>query len=564
METIRQKRIPAKSLIIGSLFFIIPILFFVGFYFLPLWSIFTTAYKYLEAEISLKLANVGNVFWFTFWQAAVSMILTLAVGFPAAWVFSRFNFHGKRIIRAFLSIPFILPTVVTAAAFNALLGPRGWINMFWMSVTGSTIPAIRLMNTIWIILLAHVFYNTSVVIRIVGNSWVQIDTRLEGAARTLGASPWRTFWEITFPQLRPSILSASLLIFLFDFTSYGVVFLLGGPKFRTIEVEIYQQALQMLNLPSAGFLSILQILVTVTITIIDKQLSKTSKQSRAPRISGENIRKPATRFEKIIVPVIVAFLLLFLLTPLAALIFRSFYVFSSEGVKTAIDPGWTFAYYWQLFVNERNSIFYVPPIDAIGNSLVTAILASIIALMIGLLIIIGGNRYSWTNKAESLFMIPIGTSAVTLGLGYLLFFGRNIQNVFLIPFAHSLIALPFVIRSLKPSIVNIPASLRQSAAILGASPIKVFLEVDLPILFRGIVNGFIFSFTISLGEFGATSFITRPDRPTIPIAIYRYLGQPGLMNYGQAMAMSTILMVFCMIMVGIVDQQDSTASHGTY
>ncbi len=564
MEAIRQKRIPTKSLIIGSLFFIIPILFLIGFYYLPLWSIFTTAFKYLDAEISLKLANVGKVFWFTFWQAAASTILTLAVGFPGAWIFSRFNFLGKRIIRAFFSIPFILPTVVTAAAFNALLGPRGWINMLWMSATGSPTPAVRLMNTIWIILLAHVFYNTSVVIRIVGNSWGQIDTRLEGAARTLGASPWRTFWEITFPQLRPSIISASLLIFLFDFTSYGVVFLLGGPKFRTIEVEIYQQALQMLNLPSAGFLSILQILITVSITILDKRLSKTSKQNRAPRISGENVRNPATRFEKIIVPVIVISLLLFLLAPLAALIFRSFYIFPSESGRTAIDPGWTLAYYRQLFINERNSIFYVPPIDAVGNSLITAILASIISLIIGLLITIGENRYPWTSKAESLFMVPIGTSAVTLGLGYLLFFGRNIQNGFLIPFAHSLIALPFVLRSLKPSIVNIPASLRQSAAILGASPIRVFFEVDLPILFRGIVNGFIFSFTISLGEFGATSFITRPDRPTIPIAIYRYLGQPGLMNYGQAMAMSTILMVFCLVMVGIVDRQDSGVSHNSY
>lgn len=561
MSAAGKKNFQPKNVLMGTLFLLIPVLFLLFFFFLPLRSIFETAYRFFDAEISLKWSKVGNVFWFTFWQAAVSMVLTLACGFPAAWIFSRFRFPGKTILRGIFSIPFILPTVVTAAAFNALLGPRGWINMLWTMATGDPAPAVKLINTIWIILLAHIFYNFSVVIRIVGNAWIQIDTRLESAAKTLGASPWRTFWEVTFPQLKPAILSAGLLIFLFDFTSYGVIILLGGPKFRTIEVEIYQRALQMLNLPSAGFLSLLQILVTLAVTLVDRRLSKTARTNLAPRVSGENTRPPANFREKTLVLTIILLLLIFVLAPLLALVFRSVYAFPSEVGRTAIESGWTWSYYRQLFINERGSIFYVPPIAAIRNSLITALLASCISVAVGLLLILAESRYPWTNQIEAVFILPIGTSSVTLGLGYLLFFGRNIQNFWLIPFAHSLIALPFVIRTLKPSIMNIPASLRQSAAVLGASPFRVFIEVDLPILFRGIVNSFIFAFTISLGEFGATSFITRPDRPTIPIAVYRYLGQAGLLNYGQAMAMSTILMAFCLVMVVVVDRQDSNLPH---
>ncbi len=305
MSAAGKKNFQPKNVLMGTLFLLIPVLFLLFFFFLPLRSIFETAYRFFDAEISLKWSKVGNVFWFTFWQAAVSMVLTLACGFPAAWIFSRFRFPGKTILRGIFSIPFILPTVVTAAAFNALLGPRGWINMLWTMATGDPAPAVKLINTIWIILLAHIFYNFSVVIRIVGNAWIQIDTRLESAAKTLGASPWRTFWEVTFPQLKPAILSAGLLIFLFDFTSYGVIILLGGPKFRTIEVEIYQRALQMLNLPSAGFLSLLQILVTLAVTLVDRRLSKTARTNLAPRVSGENTRPPANFREKTLVLTII-------------------------------------------------------------------------------------------------------------------------------------------------------------------------------------------------------------------------------------------------------------------
>ena len=164
-------------------------------------------------------------------------------------------------------------------------------------------------------------------------------------------------------------------------------------------------------------------------------------------------------------------------------------------------------------------------------------------------------------------MLPMGTSAVTLGLGFILVFTRppfDAQSFpLLVPIAHSLIAIPLVVRSLVPALANVPQRLREAASTLGASPLKVIKEVDIPILYKAILVSAIYSFTISLGEFGATSFLSRPETPTIPIAIYRYLSQPGASNYGQAMAMSTILMVVCVIAVFIMEWLDSRSFLGS-
>ena len=143
-------------------------------------------------------------------------------------------------------------------------------------------------------------------------------------------------------------------------------------------------------------------------------------------------------------------------------------------------------------------------------------------------------------------MLPLGTSAVTLGLGFIVAFNRPPldlrASILLIPLAHTLVALPFVVRSLTPSLRSIRPRLRHAAQVMGASPIQVFRHIDLPMVGRALLVAATFAFTISLGEFGATALIARPEYPTIPIMIYRFISQPGALNYGQALALSTILM----------------------
>ncbi|NMA12820.1 MAG: iron ABC transporter permease [Chloroflexi bacterium] len=539
-------KINLKALTIGFMLLILPLIFIFFFYFFPLTSVLKRVFTDFSSLDVLAGKSVTKVVWFTLWQAFLSTVITVILGLPAAWIFSRFTFRGKSFFKSLFTVPFILPSVVTAAAFNALIGPRGLLNSL-LPPASSGRPQIELMNTIWIILIAHVFYNISVVIRIVGNAWAAIDRKMEDVAMTLGASRFTVWKEIVLPMLTPSILSAALVTFLFDFTSYGVVLLLGGIRFRTIEVEISYQALTVFNLPLAGILSIIQMIFTVVITLMESAISRKITQTQSQKINMDNFKAATTDFDRWAVRIVLIFNTLFLTTPLLALFLRS--ILSTTPPQGSAPAGFhlTLEYYQLLFVNARNSFFYVPPIKAIWNSISTGIIAALIVITLSLLITIAENRYRWTRTVTSLFMFPLGTSAVTLGLGYLLFFSSNIKNPALVPIAHSLIGLPFGIRSIRPLLEGIPNSLRQAATILGATPLTVFRKIDIPLIRRGILNAGIFAFTISLGEFGATSFLSLPERPTIPIAIFRFLGQPGGANYGQAMAMSTILMVFCVV-----------------
>lgn len=130
----------------------------------------------------------------------------------------------------------------------------------------------------------------------------------------------------------------------------------------------------------------------------------------------------------------------------------------------------------------------------------------------------------------------------------------------MVPIAHTLVAFPFVVRCILPTLRQIPESLREAATMLGASPAKVFRHVDLPIITRAILVGAVFAFSISMGEFGASAFVTRPHTPTMPVAIFRFLGQPGDLNYGQAMAMSSILMLVTCSGFWLIGKMDSSRS----
>jgi thiamine transport system permease protein len=279
-----------------------------------------------------------------------------------------------------------------------------------------------------------------------------------------------------------------------------------------------------------------QLVFTLLLTVGYSLINRRRVVRLTPRDPDEVEKPIQTPGQKMMVVGLVTSMLVLFVLPLISLVFRSFLRLDAvRGERGFVQSGITLAYYQELFINRRQSLFYVPPIDALKNSLVFALITVVIALVLGLLAAIALSRKTnWNRLMDPILMLPLGTSAVTLGLGFILVFNRPPIDVrsfpLLIPIAHALVALPFVVRTLQPAIVSIPETYRQSAAVLGASPWRVWWLI------------------------GATTFLSRPDLPTIPIAIYRYLSQPGALNYGQALAMSTILMVICGLSIYIVEK----------
>ena len=515
------------------------------FFFYPLTRIFVLSLDF-SALTAGEFTLAYHVLGFTFYQAFLSTLLTLAIGLPIAFLLARYDFRGRAFLRTLTAIPFMLPTVVVAAGFNAWLGPRGWFNLALMHLFGLDSPPVAFVGTLGAILLAHVFYNTTIVVRILGNALSHLDPRLEQAARSLGADPRRLFWRVTLPLLRPSLLAAALLVFLFDFTSFGVILLLGGVHFATLEVEIYLQAVRFFNLPLAVWLSLIQLLCTLAFSILYSRLV-TRTATSAPRPAASNLSRARTIEQKLYVAGVVSFCILLFVFPLASLPLRSVARLEADlGQRGQVQYGLTVNYYTELFVNRTGSLFYVPPVRALGNSLGYAALTVVLSLTLGFPVAVALARPGRLERIlDPFLMLPLGASAVTLGLGFIISFGRLLASPWMVPLAHTLIALPFVIRSLQPALASIPDRLRQAAASLGAAPRRVWFAVDWPIVARATLSAAVFAFTVSLGEFGATSLVVRPEYPTLPIAIARFLSQPGGMNYGQAMAMATVLMLVC-------------------
>lgn len=533
----------------------IPIAFLAVFFVYPVATIIITG---LRPEGSFELGRVwavvtdpivGRVAWFTLWQAALSTVLTLVLALPGAYALSRMRFAGRDVVRSAIMVPFVLPTVVVASAFLALLGPHSPINTGLQALFGSGFPTLDLRRTITAILIAHAFFNYAVVVRTVGGLWSLIDPRIEDAARSLGASHWQAFREVTLPLLRPAISSAASIVFLFTFTSFGVVLLLGGPTRATIEVEIHRATTQLLNLPLASILALLQLVAVVSALVVYSRLQR--RAVRQPLVASEQAsRPPRTPGERWFLRSNLALMALLLAAPLLVLIERSF----------ATADGYSLANYRALFATTADTILAVPPLVAIRNSVLFALLAALVAVVVGGLAATGAvvGRARIGRLVDGALMVPLGTSAVTIGFGFLIALDRPPLDLrgspWLIPLAQALVATPFVVRTLLPVLRSIDQRLHEAAATLGATPRRIWREVDLPIVGRALLVAIGFSFAIAVGEFGATVFVAQAQFPTMPVAIYRLLGRPGVANFGQAMAMSTILMVVTASALLLIDR----------
>ncbi len=468
--------------------------------------------------------------WFSCWQATLSTVCVLCFAVPMAGFLTHRKVRGRRVLLGALVAPFTLPTVVVGAAIRETL-PRS---------LGTGVVAI---------ICAHIFYNVGMATLIVLPRWEQIDSTLTEAASTLGASRWRSFRTVTVPLLAPAIRNAALLTFTLSFTSFGVVLLLGGSHRATIDVEIYRQALQRLRLDRASVLSAFQLLVLGTLAFVASRVSVTTFSSRTSRLK----QRPALgHFQSAGNLVRVAsFTAVFglLLSPLIALLTRSLR-----------EPRGTFGFanFRALAHRTPGSGMFDSPIASFVPSLRSAMIAATIAVLIGGALAVADRETKGDFKGDStlfsfLGSLPLATSSVQLGLGFLLAFASAPMawrsRWFAVPMVQAVVAVPFVIRQLSPSLAAVPRGLREAATTLGARPWRAWFDVDLRLVRRAVGSAFALAIAISLGEFGAAIFLARPQSTTVPLAIAKLSGRPGVVLQGQAAALAVLLGALTMLVV---------------
>jgi thiamine transport system permease protein len=485
------------------------------------------------AEVMGK-ARTWRLIGRTVGQAAVATALCVLAGLPVAALAWRRDFRGRGLLRGLLTAPFALPSVVVGLAFKALLGESGPLGF------------VGLDQTFGGVVLALVFFNVGLMARVVGTFWAGLDPRPEQAARVLGASPLRAFATVTLPALAPAVAAAGALVFLFCATAFAPVLILGGAAYATVETEIYLQTAQMLNLRAAAVLSIVQLAVVAGALWLGAVARRPRRQAGPGQAGAARAAGPARaarlgwRRDWPLVAasgIVVALIVL----PLGNLVYLSLRWDGGVGIghfAALADPG---------LAGQPYSL-----LAAAGRSVAVALLAGAIALALGLAVAVVASRPAragWARWAQGAFdsavMAPLGVSAVTVGFGFLITLNRaplNLRTSFwLIPLAQALVALPLVVRLVLPSLQAVSPRARQAAAVLGAPPWRVFATVEGPLLRRGAAVAGAYAFAVSVGEFGATAFLVRPDTTTLPVAIYRLLSRPGGDNLGLAMAAAVVL-----------------------
>ncbi len=480
-----------------------------------------------------------RVLWFTVWSAGLATLMSVALGLPAAYVLYRLSFPFRHVVRALLLVPFVLPTVVVGVAFRLLIADSGPLGFLGLDGTPVAIIA------------GLTFFNVAVVIRAVGAAWESLDPRPGEAAAALGATPAEVFRTVTLPALRPALVSAASVVFLFCATSFGVVLTLGGLRYSSVETEIYLLTTQLLDLQAAAALSILQLLAVTALLVLAGRLRAVPDATVERRTARP--RRPGRRDLPQLA--LTALTLVLVAAPILTLVLGSL----------RVDDAWSAANYRRLTTVGEGNALLVPVSDALVTSLRTAVDATWMALLLGGLIAVVVSRRSLTRSERRLrgtldgfFMLPLGVSAVTLGFGFLITLDHPPLSLrdspLLVPVAQALVALPLVVRTLVPVLNGIDDRQRQAASSLGAGPWRAFLAVDLPVVRRPLLAAAGFAFAVSLGEFGATSFLARDEHPTLPVVIFQLIGRPGSDNFGMALAASVVLATATALVVLAVDR----------
>jgi thiamine transport system permease protein len=545
----RPWRVVAWALAAGA-----PLAFLVVFFALPVVGLVARGFV---TDGALDLSAFGEVMsrshtWriieITLGQAVVGTAFAVALGVPGAHLLYRTRFRGQGLLRALVAVPFVLPTVVVGVAFRSVLAGSGPLAFLGWDGTFAGVVA------------ALVFFNYTVVVRTVGAFWAGLDPRADQAARALGASPARAFVSVTLPALAPGIASAASIVFLFCATAFGVVLVLGGVGYGTVETEIWVQTTQFLDLRAASVLSVVQLVVVTGALAVAARARRRREQAltRVPdAVRPLALRGPEARGgDRWAAGVTGAVVVVLLGLPMATLVVRSLHTRAGWGLGNYAALGHEGfglgATGWQAAATSLRV--------AVDATLISVVVAGLVALVASRRPRARGLRRA-VGALDAAVALPLGVSAVTVGFGILVTlnrpFGLDVDLrtwPLLLPIAQAVVAVPLVVRTVLPVLRAIDTRLHEAAAVLGASPLRVLRHVDWPVAARSLGLAVGLAFAVSLGEFGATSFLVRPSTPTLPVLIYRLIGRPGADNLGTALAASVLLATITALVMAFAER----------
>lgn len=519
------RRVPAYYILSALPAFALLALFF----FVPLGFTFAAAFEDGARPLRDVLANGATyrVLAFTLREATLSALASTAAALPFAAFFSTYDFPGRKTLIVLSEIAFTIPTILVVLGFVIWYGNNGYLNALLRRATGGR-ASFRVLYSFKAIILAHVYLNFPIAFALITSAWSSLSPSQEYASRSLGRGALETFFRITLPRLGGTVAASFILIFLYCFSSFAIVMVLGGsPEYSTLEAEIYRRVHVSADMAGGGALALFTFAVTGALLLVTfpgrRGVRPERRERTLRRARGASLAAAA---------LITLVMLLALLPPMLSIVWRSFFS-RADGLSLSA---------WRAVLGGAFGAMETAPravLSSLAIALVSAAAATALATSIALAAAKTGSRLMTAFAS-----LPLAAGSVTLGLGFLFVTVRlNLRsdalNYAAVAASHVVIALPMAVRTIAPGARMIPASLAAASYTLGASPAKTARAVERPLLAPYRRRAFAFSFALSLGEVNATLMLSSGGVTTLPVLIYRLI---DTYNYQGAAALGTLLL----------------------
>lgn len=516
-------------------FLILPVLYTFFLSFLNISNNTFTLQNYL-AVLNDPL-NQYFIYW-TFYESIVTTIVSIVLGLGTSYILSHYNIPAKKLIRNFLTVPFLLPSITVLIGFIAVYGDRIFTS------NG--------------IILANLFYNLPLMIRLTELGWLSINPEYEVVAKSLSMSRLSYFYHVELRHLLPSILTASLLVFIYSFNNFATVLVLGGVQFQTIEVRIYFLFFG-LQFNQASALAMISLLINIGIIITylhystkyqESAVNYTYETNELQKFRTYTVWKKILRYSVLVLFSLIIFFIV--VYPLLAIFQKALVLHNTLSLAN-----------FQSLFSRVIQPYGLTAQQMIYNSLFFGVVVLIVSIVFSLLLNLG-LQYKTTKKGAPLLnfqyitsiivILPLMVSAVTLIYSIFSLYKDTIffnDKALIIIIAQVLIAFPFANRIIASARASINQEMLDVGKSLGLNRKALFLKIELPLLYSSILVAGIFSFAISLGEFASIYFISRGPTATIPLGIYELISHR---NIPEAAALSTILILVSLLIFYLIER----------
>ena len=490
---------------------------------------FTLAYFYKFFSKPYYFNTLINSFKVTI----LVTILTVLLGTPLAYFFTRYKIRGKSFIRILIILSSMSAPFIGAYSWILLLGRSGVITTFFHNALGIQIPSIYGFNGILIVLTMQLY---PLIFLYVSGALKNVDNSLLEASENLGCSGTKRFFVIVIPLIVPTLMAGGLLIFMRSLADFGTPMLIGE-GFRTFPVTIFEEFISELGGDDgfAAAISIIAILITTVVFLIQRYFS-TRKQFTMNSIN--KIRPiEAKGFTRIFIHLYTYILVGLSIMPQVYIFYTSF----KKVNGTVFVPGYSFDSYTNAFSKVGR---------AISNTLIIPGLSLIVIVFFAALIayITVRRRNIFTGIVDTISMVPYIVPGSVVGITLLIAFNKPpilLSGTMLIMIIGLVLRrLPYTIRSSVAILQQIPYNIEEAALGLGSSKTKTFFKITMPMMAAGLISGAILSWVTMISELSTAILLYVGRTKTLTVEIYTQIIRG---NYGIAAALSTILAVLTII-----------------